>query len=455
MKNARFLLLLFTLMLVVSCREATKETALMLYEQALEANAHDSIRQSEQLLHRAIRTAKAEGDHHTLYLSQLQLAQSLSWGNADAALDMARQALDTYKQHPDKARNHIIILDYIATYASQRAYNNDTSFDEALRYAQEAHRLSKAEGDSTLVSQTLTTLANIYWAMEQYPQALTHAREATRLAPPDLLLGAQQVLGRCLVSCDSLSEAENVYRHMDYGDDIQAAYIVESNLAKLALRRNDAEAAETAIDEAFERAETLYFKALGQKDDYYQASLRQDRENERLRYRQRLQGILLAGGLLLLIALAAIVRREIVSRRREKAFLRQEVETQREQLRQRDASVDFLKGIIYQRSEVVQKLSTHPDRHIVLTDKEWEEVEHMLDIIDNGRLTRLREEYPDMKEEDVQLCILTRLQLTNRTIGNVYAISISAVQHRKLRLKKEVFGENDPDITLEQVLEKI
>ena len=103
----------------------------------------------------------------------------------------------------------------------------------------------------------------------------------------------------------------------------------------------------------------------------------------------------------------------------------------------------------------MQKLSTHPDRHIVLTDKEWEEVEHMLDIIDNGRLTRLREEYPDMKEEDVQLCILTRLQLTNRTIGNVYAISISAVQHRKLRLKKEVFGENDPDITLEQVLEKI
>ena len=103
----------------------------------------------------------------------------------------------------------------------------------------------------------------------------------------------------------------------------------------------------------------------------------------------------------------------------------------------------------------MQKLSTHPDRHIVLTDKEWEEVEHMLDIIDNGRFTRLREEYPDMKEEDVQLCILTRLQLTNRTIGNVYAISISAVQHRKLRLKKEVFGENDPDITLEQVLEKI
>jgi hypothetical protein len=306
-----------------------------------------------------------------------------------------------------------------------------------------------------LLCETLTSLANIHWAMEDYPGALSFARQAEACAPENILQGTLQVLGRCLMSCDSLDEAEAVYRRMRPGDDLQAAYIVQSNLAKLALRRSDTESAEEAIDEAFGHAEDLYFKALQQKDDYYQASLRQDRENERLRYRQRLQGILLAGGLLLLIALAAIVRREIVSRRREKAFLRQEVETQREQLRQRDASVEFLKGIIYQRSEVVQKLSTHPDRHIVLTDKEWEEVEHMLDIIDNGRLTRLREEYPDMKEEDVQLCILTRLQLTNRTIGNVYAISISAVQHRKLRLKKEVFGENDPDITLEQVLEKI
>ena len=30
--------------------------------------------------------------------------------------------------------------------------------------------------------------------------------------------------------------------------------------------------------------------------------------------------------------------------------------------------------------------------------------------------------------------------------------AISAVQHRKLKLKKDVFGETNPDITLEQIL---
>ena len=57
-----------------------------------------------------------------------------------------------------------------------------------------------------------------------------------------------------------------------------------------------------------------------------------------------------------------------------------------------------------------------------------------------------------MEEDDIHLCILTRLQLSNRAIGNIYCISVSAVQHRKLKLKKDVFGEKDPDMTLEQVI---
>ena len=35
------------------------------------------------------------------------------------------------------------------------------------------------------------------------------------------------------------------------------------------------------------------------------------------------------------------------------------------------------------------------------------------------------------------------------------ALTISAVQHRKLKLKKEIFGEDDPEMTLEQVLENV
>ena len=131
----------------------------------------------------------------------------------------------------------------------------------------------------------------------------------------------------------------------------------------------------------------------------------------------------------------------------------QEAAAQREQLRQRDSIIDFLQNFILQRSEVIQKLGASSERHIALTPRERNEVERTLNAIDSDRFVRLRQRFPDLREEDLQLCILTRLRLTNRAIGNIYGVSISAVQHRKLKLKKELFGEDNPEVTLEQVIE--
>ena len=462
MKNVHTLFLLFALTLVAACqsdrRNAPRQEAQHLYARALESLDRDSASEGETLLRQAIRQGRREGDLHTVYLSQLRLAECLSWGDAAGALQMAREALLTYERRPDNARNYIIILDYIATYASQQAYNDDQPLDTALQYAHRAHRLAQEAADTLghgLESQTLTTLANIHWAMEHYTDALGYAREGARLATPDIRLGAQQVLARCLVSCDSLDEAERVYHEMDTGADLQAAYIVQSNLAKLALRRSDTEAAETAIDEAFGHAEDLYFQALGQKEAYYRTTLAHEQENERMRYQSRLHLIAMVASLVLLLLLAYIALRELRQRRRESLLHWREAEAQREKLRQRDATVAFLKDFILQRSEVVQKLNAGNDQHIALSDREWSEVERTLNAIDGDRFERLRDLHPELRDDDLRLCILTRLHLSNRAIGNVYGISISAVQHRKLKLKKETFSESDPDTTLEQVLERI
>ena len=490
MKTICAYLLLTLSMLITACRSDApsdnSRTAERCYEQALDAFNNDSVHTGEQLINEAITLARAQKDFHTLYLAQLKLAETLSWGNTEAALDMSKQALATYERHPDSERNHVIILDYICTYASQLAYNNDTPFDEALAYTQRAHALAVTLSDSLgneLLCETLTSLANIHWAMEDYPEALSFARQAEACAPENILQGTLQVLGRCLMSCDSLDEAEAVYRRMRPGDDLQAAYIVQSSLAKIALRRHDTETAEATIDEAFIHAEDLYFKALEQKDAYYQASLAQERENERLRYtsalhRRTLWGVL-AVAVLLAIAAAFVVRarlRVIRQQRLADAWRRkhevderihearlhaqelrlreQESAAQREQLRQRDGTVAFLQNFILQRSEVIQKLEGSAQRHVALSQREWAEVEHTLDAIDGDRIARLRQQYPEMREEDVQLCILTRLRLTNRAIGNIFGVSISAVQHRKLKLKKEIFGQDDPEIPLDQVLEE-
>lgn len=476
MKSVIHITLLTVAALCAACHDDGEQTsaggttAREQYEQALVALDEDSVQQGETLLREAIAQAETESDLHTRYLAELRLAESLAWGNTAAALDLAKQALTTYQRHPDSERNRIIILDYIGTYASQLAFNEDGSFDEALAYTHLAYELAMASRDSLgteQVSQTLTSLANIHWAMDDFGQALSYAREAVACAPEELLPGARQVLARCLVSCDSLEAAEALYRQMQPGSDIQTNYIIQSNLAKLALRRNDRQAAEEAIDSAFHNAEELYYQALRQKDDYYQTAIEQERENQRLHYEAALHRRQLWGGLLLAVVCLAAATFIVRSRLRQKALLherevqlhqqelqlqKQEAAAQQEQLRQRDGTIEFLKSFILERSAVIQKLDASNERHITILQRDWTEIERTLDAIDNDRFARLRQRFPDLKEEDVQLCILTRLRLTNRAIGNIYGVSISAVQHRKLRIKKDIFGENNPDISFEQVL---
>ena len=167
------------------------------------------------------------------------------------------------------------------------------------------------EGGSDLMCQTLTSLANIAWTKEDYRQALDYAHQAESLvghasqrdnsldhaslrdnslghaslrdnslghtslrdnplgqasqrdnslgqasqrdnplATAELRQGALQVLARNYLSLNMLDSAETVYRQIEPGDDVHLAYIVQSNLAKIALRRMGATKVEDDVDEA-------------------------------------------------------------------------------------------------------------------------------------------------------------------------------------------------------------
>jgi type II secretory pathway pseudopilin PulG len=231
---------------------------------------------------------------------------------------------------------------------------------------------------------------------------------------------------------------------------------------------------EDSIAEAFAQVEDFYFKALGQKDEYYQETLRQEMENQQLEYRSQMYArtifIIVIASLIVILAIVLAVwyrmrvqrqerelerarlQNKLYMQEQEKRRLQQEAEHQKTLLHQTNEVVAFLQGFILERTEVLKKLNQSGDSLITIKPHEWSEIERTLNAIDNNRFAHLREQYPDMTEDDIRLCILTRLGLSNRTIGNIYCITVSAVQHRKLKLKKDVFGESNPDITLEQIL---
>ena len=449
-----------------SQQEPQPQTAAGCLEEAEAVFADDSIRLGESLLRKAIHLAEQSEDWHTCYIAYQRLAEALSQSNPEKALQLMKKALTIYEQHPDDERNKVILLDYAGTYAAQVAYTKDEdSYDEAIDFIRRAYDIAKTllpppggdrEGGSELMCQTLTSLANIFWAKEDYHQALDYAHQAESVATEELRQGTLQVLARSYLSLNMLDSAETVYRKIEPGDDVHMAYIVQSNLARIALRRMGAAKVEDDVDEAFEQVEEIYYRALEQKDQYYQEALSQEMENQQLEYRSKmyrrtlLMTILVS--LIVILAIVLVVYYRMRAQRQEKRQLQQEAEHQKTLLHQASEVVTFLQNFILERTEVIKKLNQSGDSLITLTPHEWSEIERTLNAIDNNRFANLREQYPNMQEDDIRLCILTRLGISNRTIGNIYCISISAVQHRKLKLKKDVFGETNPDITLEQIL---
>ena len=435
---------------------ADAQTAASCLEEAETALANDSIRLGETLLRKTIQLSEGSEDWHTNYIAYQRLAGALSQSNPEEALRLMKKALTIYEQHPDDERNRVILLDYAGTYASQVAYTTEGPFDEALDFVHRAYDIAKKSQMTDLMCQTLTSLANIAWAKEEYHEALDYAHQAESVATADLKPGTLQVLARSYLDLDMLDSAETVYRQIEPGDDVHLAYIVQSNLAKIALRRMGAKQVEDDIDDAFEQVEDFYYKALEQKDQYYQESLRLEMENQQLEYRSKMYArtllITIIASLIVILAIVLVVRYRIQAQRQEKRQLQQEAEHQRAQLHQTSEVVAFLQDFILERTEAVKKLNQSGDSLIYLSPHEWNEVERTLNAIDNNRFANIREQYPNMQEDDIRLCLLTRLGISNRTIGNIYCITVSAVQHRKLKLKKDVFGETNPDVTLEQIL---
>ena len=455
-------------------QEADSQTAARCLEEAQAAFANDSIRQGETLLRKTIQLAEASEDWHTYYIAYQRLAEALSQSNPEEALRLMKKALAIYEQHPDDERNYVMLLDYAGTYAAQMAYTTEGSYDEALDFINRAYDIAEKNQMKDLMCQTLTSLANIAWARDDYRQALDYAHQANSTSTTELRPGTLQVLARSYLSLNMLDSAETIYRQIDPGSDVHLAYIVQSSLANIALRRMGATQVEDSVEEAFEQIEGFYYKALEQKDEYYQETLRQEIENQQLEYRSQMYGrtlliVIIAAVVILLATVLALryrirmlrqqrayeqskLENELLRKEQEKRQLQQEAEHQKTLLHQANEVVTFLQNFILERTEALKKLNQSGDSVIYLSPHEWSEIERTLNAIDGNRFAKIREQYPTMQEDDIRLCILTRLGLSNRTIGNIYCITVSAVQHRKLKLKKDVFGESNPDITLEQIL---
>lgn len=438
----------------------------------------DSMKACEDTYRLSIQYASECHDAHTLYCALSRLAKRVVYSDAEEALKLALQALEIYEAKPDEDQNYLSLLNDAANYSFLVALYSDKNFDQACEYANRELEFATERNIAVGINQSQCFFVNLFNNTGRYDKALEHAK-LVKLQEGDTehSFVLHTILAECYLNCDSLDQAKANYLIALGSKVSETQYVANIGMAQVMLHLDEKDSAESYYNSALECKESIFFEALKAKDDYYKEASAKGLENEKLRFESKMRRFIFGAVIATILIAILFAAREIFLRTKrekskqmnrllsrkhhlelhilEKQYLKREKLLLEEKIDRKDHMIHFLQNYIIERYALVKKMNENKDSHISLTKKDWKDIELILDEIDEGCISKLRQEKPELTEEDIHLCILVRLHMSNPVIGSIYCISVSAVQHRKQKLKKEGLGVFDPGTTLEQALHPI
>ena len=418
------------------------------YYMALYYSSCDSTKQCEDLLNQAIKGSEACEDWHTCYLAYTLLGSSTRWSNSDYAIQQSLKALDTYHKINDDVNNEVLILAHIASCSE--------SLDSALKYYMKGYELAEKNKLLKSQNQICMGLAATYNYMGDYEKALNYARRGITTADSTVLASSLITLAYGYKDCDSLDQAKNILNTIPCdSDDFLNQYLVLRELSEIAYKQKVYDSLFIYTDSAYECLEDRFFHVQDVKDKYYQANLAKELEKEQLQHEKKMSWWIGCVIILFLSLIAAFIIYNVWKNKQHLvAEHEKEMQHQQELLHQKSKThavlqKHFMEKLAYSRKLIADGEKAH------MRGEDWKEMEHLIDDTDNNFVQKLRQQYKGLKEEDVRLCMLVRLKMTNAIIANVFYIGESAVKKRKSVLKKTGFQITDPNISLEQVIENL
>lgn len=439
--------------LIMGCHQQPDASELLAEAERVFAASPDSTKAYTDLLRAAMdRAAKTDAPGLEARCALL-LARQAQWSDETEAYTLAKHAKELYEQTHDEEGS----LQAKLTLAGLMVQTD--SLAEARTLYNICLRDARGLRDTISMRTALAGIAELCLVEGKEQEALTVARQIPFDLNGEVGGEALFVLANCYLQCDSLEQARSIYQQIDTHGNTKARYVALRHLTEIALLEGDIDCAPDYVDSAFAASEEVFFETLQQQKEYHHANLEQERQAHRMAYRHRLTLWLFAGVVIIAILIIAYVvslsrHRRAIHRQRLLAEQR-ERELVEERLSRQEDMVSLLQNFIIEKSEILQRLHAEDDKKITLSDRDWLEAEETLDNITGGFVSRLRQQHPEFREEDIQLCMLTRMHLSNQAIAKIYFITVSAVKHRKLKLKKDGFGVHDPEQPLDDVIKAI
>ena len=427
---------------------------------------NDSTTECEECFQNVVNNAKKRGDIDLQCLALEKLSRSIVLSNKRLSVIYAKKAVDLYSNQKNAKIANLIL--YMLNLAN--CYILDNQKDSSFFYLRQSQQYLNRISDNSMPKYVYHSLSRAFYYFNEKDSALFYSRKAIDETSDIKLMVFYSC---CLEECDSLESAERLLRICSAESNDKLKYSSYMELCKLSCKRINDKQLSTDIDSLDRFADKYMLDLYSQKGKYFEENINQGRQLERQE-----NAVMVRNGVILFIIvtvllLAALVyvylskrkalhaqeikymqdqyEMELESQRKEKEYLEKEHKLL---LESKNKQIALLKNGLFERLELAKKIKDAKGQscHVVINDNDWNQLHSLLEGGEEYFVSKLKERYPSLSNDEIQMCMLIRIGLSNEDMANIYCITINSMK-RKLYSFKEKMGITDKNQSVRNVIQ--
>lgn len=439
----------------------------------------DSTEQAKQCFDRAVSCAKRIKDIKTECLASEKLSWILRAYYPQKAEALADNALKLYMTVDNPSQSNFFY--YNLNKGVCAIYNKH--YKKAEYALAEAMRIALEMNDSTSISAVYQDIAFLYSETKRYDDALTYVKKALRYKPYNEK-SCLFALSSAYVNVDSTEMAKKILDKIDADKPLEK-YSKYYDLLSIHISEGNKMMIKACADSALGIMESLYTQSSLAKDKHYSTVIQKERERSAVQSASAMKTRLIAALVVLSLAIITFIlyvlhinkknaKRRIflekehyelrlrLEREQNEMKLRHEQELRimadklhAEELSNKEAQLSTMRRFLLKKIDIsrkIEEIKQVSDKHILIDEEEWNEIEVLLEGVDNLFVSRLRARYPKLAANDIRLFMLLRLKMPTRSLALIYGISEKAIK-QKLFLYKTKVNLGDSDTSLRAFIE--
>lgn len=427
---------------------------------------NDSITECEECFQNVVNNAKKRGDIDLQCLALEKLSRSIVLSNKRLSVIYAKKAVDLYSNQKNAKIANLIL--YMLNLAN--CYILDNQKDSSFFYLRQSQRYLNRISDNSMPKYVYHSLSRAFYYFNEKDSALFYSRKAIDETSDVKLMVFYSC---CLEECDSLESAERRLRICSAESNDKLKYSSYMELCKLSCKRINDKQLSTDIDSLERFADKYMLDLYSQKGKYFEENINQGRQLERQE-----NAVMIRNGVILFIIVTVLLLAALlfVNHSKKKALHTQEIrhiqehyemelESQRKEneylekehnllLESKNKQIALLKNGLFERLELAKKIKDAKGQssHVVINDNDWSQLYSLLEGGEEYFVSKLKEMYPSLSNDEIQMCMLIRIGLSNEDMANIYCITVNSMK-RKLYSFKEKMGITDKNQSVRNVIQ--